>query len=145
MLVARPHAAPFMEKLIDDLSAAISDSSSVKLVATVDVPVRSDVAVALGLVAAECVSNALKHKKSGQPTTVSVSLKEDTEQGTMTLRIADTGRGLSPEFDLDSMRTLGLQICKTYAATLKGTLSAQNSQNGGAVFSLTFPKSTALK
>jgi len=135
--------APFIEKLTLDLSETLSNTSSVAVTNIVDLAVRSDVAVALGLVTAELVSNALKHKDLDRPISVTVSLTEQTDNETMLLRIADTGSGLPSDFDLEDARSLGMQICKTYAATLNGTLSAENAEDGGAVFSLSFPKNMA--
>lgn len=131
---------PFMDKLIIDLSDTFFDASRIIAAEIVDQPVRSDVAVAVGLVTAELVSNALKHKSCDVPTDVTVSLSEDVGADTLTLRVADTGQGLPEGFDIENSKTLGMQICRTYANTLKGTLSTHRGENGGAVFTLSFPK-----
>lgn len=132
--------APFIEKLTLDLSETLSNASSVAVSDVADLSVRSDVAVALGLVTAELVSNALKHKNPETPISVTISLTEQADTEMMLLEIVDTGAGLPADFDLKSSNSLGMQICKTYAATLDGILAAKNTPDGGAAFTLTFPK-----
>ena len=132
--------APFIEKLTLDLSETLSSVSNVIVSDIVDLSVRSDVAVALGLVTAELVSNALKHKRPDETISVTIALAENPDTDMMMLRIVDTGAGLPADFDLESAKSLGMQICKTYAATLNGTLAASNLPEGGASFSLSFPK-----
>lgn len=135
--------APYLENLTADLGKTLTDASTVRLTDRIELSVASDVAIALGLITTELVSNALKHRRLGGPTHVTVSLAENVEDGSLTLRIADSGEGLPEGFDIAASRGLGMQICQRYASSLDGTLTAENAEGGGAVFRLDFPKVTA--
>ncbi len=57
----------------------------------------------------------------------------------MTLSIADNGRGLPPEFKLETAKGLGLRIARTLAEKdLAGALRLENQEAGGTVATVTF-------
>ena len=90
------------------------------------------------------VSNAVKFTREGA---VLVSLERLAE--TVTIRISDTGPGISPsvmqrmfEPFVTTKETgigLGLSICQHVAAAHGGTLCAKNRVGGGAEFTLLLP------
>lgn len=131
---------PYFGKLVNDLSDMLVNTSSLSLSEVADIVVPSDVAVGLGLVMAELVSNSLKHKREDKPTEILVSLTGDPQDETrIVLRVSDTGKGLPEGFDVSRASGLGMQICRIYSDKLNGEFRADPTECG-AVFSLSMPK-----
>ena len=99
-------------------------------------------------------SNGIKFTSEGQ-VKLAMSLTDESEdQFRLRALVKDSGSGLS-ESDLKSLFTpyvqstvaretrsgsgLGLYICKSFADRMGGTLTGQNSKDGGAEFELTVP------
>jgi len=94
-----------------------------------------DIAVPLGLLINELVSNSLKHAfADGRPGTIEVRLSRlaapaphDGVEGaagmTMCLTVADDGVGLAPGFDRTSSHTLGLKLVDALSAQLAAHLT----------------------
>ena len=97
-------------------------------------------------------SNAIKFTTKGG----TVKLAAEVDAGFISIRIADTGVGISPEnleklFKLDeSFSTkgtgqeagtgLGLIICKEFVEKNQGTISVASSQGKGTIFTIKLPK-----
>ncbi|NUP10475.1 MAG: PAS domain S-box protein [Polyangiaceae bacterium] len=85
-----------------------------------------DTAIPCGLIVNELVSNSLKHAyPDGRRGRVCVTL-ERYDATRFALVVRDDGIGISPEFRLDAIRTLGLQIVRTLAKQLRGTFEIRN-------------------
>jgi two-component sensor histidine kinase len=83
------------------------------------------------------LTNAVKYAfPENQRGTIHVSVKQKDD--TVTLRVADNGRGLPKHFDVNKTNTLGLQLVTTLTEQLDGILEVRNSK--GAEFVLTFKK-----
>jgi two-component sensor histidine kinase len=96
-------------------------------------------ATALALIINELVSNALEHAFpiGYYPCDLLIDLSQDGPQ--VTLSISDSGRGLSPDFNLATAKGLGLRIARTLAEKdLAGTLRLENRQDGGTTATVTF-------
>ena len=95
-------------------------------------------ATALALVMNELVANALEHAfADGQPGRLSVSLAQDGPQ--VIVIVADNGRGLPVDFDLERNAGLGLQIVRTLVEKdLAGALRLETDPAGGSRATLTF-------
>ncbi len=96
-------------------------------------------ATALALIINELVSNALEHAfPIGYfPCHLQIELSQEGPQ--VTLTIADSGRGLPPNFDLATAKGLGLRIARTLAEKdLAGSLRLQPQETGGTVATVTF-------
>jgi len=96
-------------------------------------------ATALALVMNELVSNALEHAFSADTLDgrLTVTLAQDGPR--VTVSVADNGRGLPADFDLDANRGLGLQIVRTLVEKdLAGTLRLMPESEGGSRVTLTF-------
>ncbi|MEL6289971.1 MAG: histidine kinase dimerization/phosphoacceptor domain -containing protein, partial [Pseudomonadota bacterium] len=102
--------------------------------------VSADAATAIGIALVELLSNAHKHGGvDGRAPDVAVSLLIGGPIG-MTLEIADNGPGLAEDFDIHQGTGTGLQICHASAIKLGGDFTAGNRADGGAAFSLQFPR-----
>lgn len=95
-------------------------------------------ATALALVMNELIANALEHAfEDGRPGRLRISLEQDGPRITVT--VADDGRGLPVDFDLDRNDGLGLQIARTLVdKDLAGTLQLERRSVGGSQATLTF-------
>lgn len=88
---------------------------------TIHIP--DSIAVALGLVLTELVTNAMKHAYANGEGEVRVTAKR--EQGAIVLEVADDGDGLPGGFDFAEVarKSLGMRMVRSLAAQLHGQLS----------------------
>ena len=95
-------------------------------------------ATALALAMNELVANALEHAfEDGRPGRLSIRLEQDGPR--ITVIVADDGRGLPADFDLDRNNGLGLQIARTLVEKdLAGTLQLERGPTMGSRATLTF-------
>lgn len=96
-------------------------------------------ATALALIINELISNALEHAFpiGYHPCDLQIDLNQEGPK--ITLTIADSGRGLPPDFRLETAKGLGLRIARTLAEKdLAGSLRLENGELGGTVATLTF-------
>ncbi len=91
-----------------------------------------DTIIPLGLILNELISNALKYAfpDDDRPGKMYVALKCEGEG--LRLRIADNGRGLPPDFDVENLRSLGFRLVKAFTQKLEGHLKIA-SDNGTKV------------
>ncbi len=102
-----------------------------------DLRLSVDVAVPLGLIINELVTNALKHAFPGD-TRGKISIRlHGSEEGQATLIVADNGRGVSAATRPRRRPSLGVQLVTSLARQLRGKL--QRSETGGTTVSLEFP------
>ncbi len=107
------------------------------------------------LVLRNLIGNAIKFTR--EMGVIKISVTENTDQ--MFIAVSDTGVGLSPiqiekfnllGFDESGKTTLGtnkekgtgigLMLCRTFTALMKGSLQVQSQENVGSVFTLILPK-----
>ncbi len=102
-----------------------------------DYPFPISVAVPVGLIINELLSNTLKHAFSGRGEgKIEVSLAT-SEGGRINLAVSDDGVGPPPGFDINESKTLGLRLVKILAEDqLQGTLEV--TSDGGATFKMEF-------
>ncbi len=80
-----------------------------------------DKAIPCGLMLNELVTNALKHAfPGGRRGRVRVEMEE--REGVVHFAVADDGVGLPETFELNTSRTLGLQLISTLAEQLSATV-----------------------
>jgi PAS domain S-box-containing protein len=108
-------------------------------VAGSDVFLDIDTAVPCGLIVNEILSNALKHAFPGGRGTIYFRLKR--EEGRCMMTIRDDGVGLPPQFDLQSIDTLGLQLVRGLVQQIDGRLEVRSVE--GTEFRIDFPAERA--
>jgi len=102
----------YLKKLCRNLSQAHdAPRRSIDLkVSAADVSLNMDQGVAVGMIIAELISNAFKHAfPDDEEGTVSVDLDRPDGE-TARLVVSDTGKGLPPDFDISSSRSLGMRL-----------------------------------
>jgi PAS domain S-box-containing protein len=115
----------------------VPDTKITPVVHAVDRPLPISIAVPLGLVVNELLSNAFKHafvnRKEGM---IEVSLGA-SEEGGVSLTVSDDGVGLPEGFDIDTTKTLGLHLVKILVEDqLLGNLKVISDR--GATFNIEF-------
>jgi two-component system, sensor histidine kinase PdtaS len=101
--------------------------------------IRLDVAdaVPVGLIVNEAVTNAIKHAFPGrQSGMIRVTLKWLPDDQIL-LEISDDGVGLADVSDLQSKRSMGMQLIDGFNEQLEGELTIKSE--GGLVISISFP------
>ena len=129
----------YVRGLIASLSASFTRPGQVVDVACEadDVPLPLDMAVRLGLIVNELLTNAYKHAFRGRPRgAITVTLRREDDDS-LRLSVADDGRGLPEGLDIARTETLGLQLVANLATQLGGRLVVE--RDGGARFVVSFP------
>jgi two-component sensor histidine kinase len=91
--------------------------------------VPTDLAVPLGLLVNELVTNAFKYAYPDGLGEVRVELTSDSPER-LRLEVSDTGVGLPADFDPARSRSLGMRLVASLARQLGGRLEWQNAQPG---------------
>ncbi|KAF5415848.1 MAG: Methyl sulfide methyltransferase-associated sensor [Candidatus Methanogaster sp.] len=133
----------FVDVLLGQLlqSYPVGDARIVSVIRVADRPFPISIAVPVGLIINELLSNALKHAFDGRDHgTIEVRLSA-SEEGRIHLTICDDGVGLPPGFDISKSKTLGLHLVKILSEDqLQGTLEV--TSDGGATFRIEFEMGT---
>lgn len=128
----------YCEKLLASLQALLRPPAAVHfLVRTAPLHLPVQMAVPLGLIINEAVTNALKYAFApGQGGAILVSLEMNDTQW-LELCIRDDGKGLPPGFDLEQHAFFGWRLISTLAQQLEGTLTVTGK--AGVWVRLVFP------
>ena len=100
-----------------------------------------DLAIPLGLIASELISNSLKHAFAPDEKGT-ITLKLSQVDSDITFCISDNGQGLAPDFSMGAPASLGLRLVKLLAEQIEAQLTWSSAP--GASFTLLFqnrPKS----
>ncbi len=120
---------------------ASSMGPAVDLQVSADIPqvtVAPDTLVAVGLILAELVNNAVRHAhRADAPVRVMVRLA-CPDPATCVLTVVDDGPGLEQAFDPTRSRGMGMQVIQSMMRQIGATLLPGRSDMGGAAFTLTF-------
>lgn len=129
-------ASVYLPTLIEDLVGSSGHGDRVSLdYAIADAALSTQIAVPLGLIVNELVTNSLKYAygdRTGGRLTVELSIGD----GTMNLRVADDGPGIDPQARVDS--GLGQKLTNAFAMQLGGEL-VTDSASTGTVHRLSIP------
>ncbi|WP_192961310.1 histidine kinase dimerization/phosphoacceptor domain -containing protein [Methanothermobacter thermautotrophicus] len=99
-----------------------------------DIRLNVDTIMPLGLIVNELVTNAFKYAFPDGGGEVRVSLRRDGDGFLLT--VADDGVGLPDDFNLDSLRSLGMLLVRNLTDQLNGEL--EYTSNGGTEFRVRF-------
>jgi PAS domain S-box-containing protein len=131
--------ADYIKSLITDLidSSVINPGIDVR-VNIEPVSINIDIAIPIGLIINELVTNALKHAFKNRSTgIISINLELCADHR-FTLVVQDDGEGLPHDFDTRTTSSLGMQLVTVLTRQLGGEMKT-TSQNG-ARFEISFPE-----
>ncbi|WP_048709264.1 sensor histidine kinase [Microvirga massiliensis] len=125
----RVEIGQYVRELCCELVASLAkgDAALVHVEAT-PVAVAGEIAILLGLIVTELVTNALKYGGVSTAAPIEVSL-ERTEAG-LSIIVADHGQGLSPDFTPEASQGLGMQVVLMLVRQLGGDLSVDRAWSG---------------
>ena len=134
------------DSIVDRVAAAAAEvaapESTVELKRVGDFGVLpAEVATPLVMVLNELLLNAVEHGfPAGDGTTGEVTVSVHRFRRQLHVSVADTGKGLPDDFDLDAQDRLGLQIVRTLArGELRGTIEMRPRVGGGTEAVLVVP------
>ncbi|CAN5166788.1 hypothetical protein BH09BAC4_BH09BAC4_01220 [soil metagenome] len=135
--LANVELSEYIEEIVDYLITSFDRQDTIrKQIAVAPIGLDITLAVPLGLIINEAVTNSLKHAfPSGQNGFIAIALlKPDSK--TYRLTIMDNGIGLPADINPNRSRTLGMSLIRGLSKQLRGTL--QIEQNDGVQISLLF-------
>ena len=129
----------FVDNLVRQLLYvySIQDTRITPNVSVADSPLPISIAVPVGLIVNELLTNAFEHAfVNRNEGTVEVSFGV-SEKGLVSLTVSDDGVGMPPGFDINAAKTLGLRLVKIITEDqLRGTLEVTSEE--GATFKMEF-------
>ncbi len=122
--------ASYIREVVEYLRDSLQMEDQVAFNLSVEpIELNGALAVPLGLIINEAVTNSLKYAfPGGRQGQVSIELRQADPSGCL-LTIADDGIGLDPDFDLSRTRSLGMNLMKGLSKQLDGSLKIE-SANG---------------
>jgi len=127
----------YIIKLVNDLSRSyIIDNRKINIRTHIDnVFLDMDVAIPLGMIVNELVSNSFKHAFRPEDTgDILIDLSCDGKN--FTLVICDNGKGFPEDVNFRETESLGLQLVTTLVDQIDGTIGLE--KNDGTRFTITF-------
>jgi two-component sensor histidine kinase len=101
-----------------------------------DLSLNIDIAIPLGLIVNELVTNSYKHAFPGESAgEIFVELHKEREKRYL-LVVGDNGAGMPPDFDLDSTPSLGLQLVHALVQQTNSQVTIERGK--GTVFKIEF-------
>ena len=122
--IALIEMASYIREVVEYLHDSLQMQDQVRFHLSVEpIELNGAVAVPLGLIINEAVTNSLKYAfPGGRKGQVSIELRQADPSGCL-LMVADDGIGLGPDFDLGRSRSLGMNLMKGLSKQLDGSLS----------------------
>jgi two-component sensor histidine kinase len=138
--LASVEMADYLKTLCEQLLKSLTASHSpIQLHLDLDrAQLEIDQAIPCGLLANELITNALKHAfPNDRGGHLHISLRHNPLDAKIHFSVADDGIGLPPDFSLDSLSSLGLQVSVNLARQLGGELCLLPTTQ--TVFEVAFP------
>ncbi len=126
----------YLEELVENLLGSYGPRAR-GLKAELEVqadPPNLDTAIPCGMIVNELVANAVEHGFDREGT-LKISYRPD--DGYHVLEVEDDGRGLPPNFDITTTRSLGLRLVSALTQQIGGVLE-YTSEGRGTVFAIRF-------
>ncbi|MBD1808162.1 PAS domain S-box protein [Microcoleus sp. FACHB-SPT15] len=101
-----------------------------------DISLNIDTAIPCGLIINELVSNSLKYAFPNRKEGVITVIFQSSLNGQRKLIVKDNGIGLSANFKLDHVKSLGLKLVNVLTKQIEGTIAV--NRNAGTEFRISF-------
>lgn len=127
----------YMQQLSDFLTQTYRSEKHIQVnVAAEDISLDMDMAIPLGLITNELISNSLKYAFEDKDFGEIDIIFSQKETGAYKLLIKDTGKGLDENLDIDNTKSLGLKLVRTLTRQINGKLKIVH--HPGASFEIEF-------
>jgi len=141
---SRINFSEYVKDLITNLQATVNPGTEVQVdIKIEELYLSMDLAINLGLIISELVSNSLKHAfnrpnviRGDEKDKLLVTLKSQTN-GILRLTVTDNGIGFDYPLIIKKNCTLGLQLVQGFIEQIKGELLFRRKE--GAEFDINFP------
>lgn len=133
--IAAVDIGAYTRRLADDLirSYGLEDYIRISVEAAEPVTISGDVAIPLGLILNELISNSLKHGFAGRERgAIAISIARRSDRG-LAIECRDDGVGILPDVIDRPPATLGLQLVRVLVAQLGGTIAFRQGEPGAVV------------
>jgi two-component sensor histidine kinase len=138
--VTSVNAKTYISALVENVKKAYAVPNITLEENVADTDLRADTSFPIGLIVNEFVTNSYKYAfPNNENGIISINLKEENNQ--YHLQLADNGKGLPKDFDIDSLDSFGMETIKLLTQEYKGTFTL-NGTNGTRM-DITFPKNAA--
>lgn len=133
----------YLQRLLPDISYSYGNKTQINWDVDVGhVEIDLDIAIPLGLIINEIVTNSFKYafeNRNEGNISIQLILKDDKYR----LRVADDGVGIPEEIDFKKTDTLGLQLIENLVNQLDGDIKLERRK--GTVYKISFPESIYVK
>lgn len=127
----------YIQQLSDFLTQTYRSDKDIKItINAADINLDMDMAVPLGLITNELLSNSLKYAFEDRNQGEIIINFSQKDSGSYTLLIKDTGKGLNDQLDIENAKSLGLKLVKTLTRQINGQLKIVSQP--GASFEIEF-------
>jgi len=119
----------YINELVENIKSSMADSGRIYFeMKMANVGLDISQSVPLALIINEALTNAIKYAyPKNQKGNIQISLQPRGEDQ-LQLKIADHGKGLPPDVDLENSNSLGLQLIKLFSEQLEGNLFFINKE-----------------
>lgn len=135
--LAKINMKEYMQQLSDFLTQTYRSEKQIRVnIDAEDINLDMDMAIPLGLITNELLSNSLKYAfqdKDGGEILITFT---ETEPGKYKLAVKDSGVGIDENLDIENSKSLGLKLVRTLTRQINGHLRI--SSNPGACFEIDF-------
>lgn len=134
----------YTRQLISNITSTFSFSDDIKIYTELDnVFFPIDIAIPLGLILNELITNTLKHAFTDENNNSKIKEKKIhvtlVHNDNIVIEVQDNGKGLPVDFDPDVQESLGMRIVSNLVKQIDAKLRYENSD--GAKFTLVLPGS----
>ncbi len=122
----------YVTNLVNDIKESYAVNKEVKLDLNIDdsIHIGLDGLIPFALIVNEIISNSLKYAFE-EPTgnIIEINIKQHNDKKTI-IHIGDNGKGLPDDFNWEDPTSMGIDLIKTLADQLEGTITVDSSMQG---------------
>lgn len=135
--LAKINMKEYMQQLSDFLTQTYRSEKQIRVnIDAEDINLDMDMAIPLGLITNELLSNSLKYAFQDKDGGEILITFIETEPGKYKLAVRDSGVGIDENLDIENSKSLGLKLVRTLTRQINGHLRI--SSNPGACFEIDF-------
>jgi two-component sensor histidine kinase len=129
----------FISEFIKNIIQSYSIETNVSLNVDIkDLFLKIDVAIPIGLIINEIISNSMKYAFKGiENGLIELKIYEDEDKSELNLFISDDGVGIPKNIDIKTAETLGLNLIYSFVSQLDGNIKLDT--DNGTAYHITIP------